>query len=304
MGQPVRRWHAAAHSANTLVPAIAVATAITATREDHPAMRLRRPRPVAQKQVFLRSAGTCPICQEDTTFSSCEPWLRDNFLCDSCGSIPRERALFSVLEMLHPNWAELEIHESSPSDRGASARIARDCPRYSRSFFFPGIQPGQIHNGERCENLEALTLADGSIDVFITQDVLEHVFHPDLVFSEIARTLRPGGTHIFTVPITRYSLESRYRALLTDGDIEYVLEAQYHGNPIDGRGALVTVDWGWDICHHIFAASGLFTHVFQIDDLSRGIRAAHIEVLATMKPLAELGPRLDRPAGGSSQGRK
>ncbi|MFN0160436.1 MAG: hypothetical protein ACKVQQ_04350, partial [Burkholderiales bacterium] len=49
-------------------------------------------------------------------------------------------------------------------------------------------------------------------------------------------------------------------------------------------GSLVTVDWGFDICEHIFRACGLFTHVVQIDDLSRGIRAEYIEVLVTVKP--------------------
>jgi hypothetical protein len=48
--------------------------------------------------------------------------------------------------------------------------------------------------------------------------------------------------------------------------------------------SLVTFDWGYDICRHIFDASGLFTEIAWIDDLSRGIRAEYIEVLITLKP--------------------
>jgi 2-polyprenyl-3-methyl-5-hydroxy-6-metoxy-1,4-benzoquinol methylase len=33
------------------------------------------------------------------------------------------------------------------------------------------------------------TCADKSFDLVITQDVMEHVYHPDRVFYEIARTL-------------------------------------------------------------------------------------------------------------------
>jgi hypothetical protein len=64
----------------------------------------------------------------------------------------------------------------------------------------------------------------------------------------------------------------------------------YHGNPISEEGSLVTVDWGYDICRHIFDACGLFTHLVYIDDLSRGIRAELIEVLVTLKPAADGGP--------------
>jgi len=64
----------------------------------------------------------------------------------------------------------------------------------------------------RCENLEALTFANESIDLHITQDVMEHVFHPSKVFKEIARTLKLGGAHIFTVPIVNKHMPSILRA--------------------------------------------------------------------------------------------
>ena len=42
-----------------------------------------------------------------------------------------------------------------------------------------------------------------SVDLHVTQDVLKHVFHPEKVFKKIARTLKPDGIHIFSVPIVR-----------------------------------------------------------------------------------------------------
>lgn len=52
-----------------------------------------------------------------------------------------------------------------------------------------------------CEDLAHLSFPDNSIDIHITQDVIEHIFQPELVFKEIARTLAPNGAHIFTVTL-------------------------------------------------------------------------------------------------------
>ena len=240
---------------------------------------LKRPR------IVLKSKGVCPTCGQATEFVARDAWLRDHFLCRRCGSKPRERALIRTLEMFFPDWTERVIHESSPIARGASVRLARECKHYIPSQLYPDMRYGDERDGVRCENLECLTFEDNSIDLHITQDVMEHVFHPERVFKEIARTLKPGGAHVFTVPIVNKHLPTQARAEITEaGAISHLLPAKYHGNPISCDGALVTVDWGFDICRHIFEACGLFTHVVSIDDLSRGIRAEYIEVLVTLKP--------------------
>jgi hypothetical protein len=233
----------------------------------------------------LKNSGYCPICESNVTFIARDAWLRDHYRCTKCNSIPRERALMLMIDSFFPNWRDSTIHESSPVNRGTSWRLSKECPHYVASQYFSSQQPGTTVGKVRNENLEALTFADESIDLHVTQDVLEHVFHPSKVFSEIARTLKPGGAHIFTVPIVNKQKPSSLRARISDdGEIEHLKPPEYHGNPISEEGSLVTVDWGFDICRHIFDASGLFTHIFQIDDLSKGIRAEYIEVLVTAKP--------------------
>jgi SAM-dependent methyltransferase len=138
-------------------------------------------------------------------------------------------------------------------------------------------------NGIRCENLEHLSFDDESFDLHVTQDVFEHLFDPAAAFREIARTLRPGGAHIFTTPLVREA--TRFCASLApDGNVIHLIEPpEYHNNPISSEGSLVTVNWGYDITNFIFETSGLFTEIVFLDILEYGIRAECIEVLITRK---------------------
>lgn len=238
-----------------------------------------------RRKYALRNRGFCPICETEVTFASTDAWLRDHYLCSGCGSIPREPALMEVLQAVYPNWRDAVIHESSPVFRGTSARLRRECRQYIPSYYYPGVPLGTIHEGFRCENLESLTFNDASIDIHVTQDVMEHVLHPQKAFAEIGRTLKPGGIHIFTVPLVNKWRPSKPRVTVDGaGNVVHLEKPVYHGNPI-ADGSLVCTDWGFDICEYILASSGLYTYVFHIDDLHKGIRAEFIEVLVTRKPV-------------------
>ncbi len=246
-------------------------------------------------EFVLENPGYCPCCAQQVVFRSKHTWLRDKYFCSNCGCVPRERALMQTVETFFPNWRDLTIHESSPCGRGASLRMARECKGYFASQLFPDVERGTTRFGVRSEDLERLTFADVSIDLHITQDVMEHVFRPDRAFRELARTLKPGGAHVFTTPLVNKHRPSRVRARrLRDGEVRHLEPAVYHGNPLSPEGALVTVDWGFDIGRHIFEACGLFTQMIYLDDLSKGIRAEYIEVLITSKPTGKAARGLAR----------
>lgn len=236
---------------------------------------------------IFRHEGYCPICESDVVFSSENSWFRDNLRCSGCKSIPRERALVRALNSAYPNFRELKIHESSPGGRGATQKMKRECEAYSFSYFFPNVPPGETDpdTGFRCENLEELTFLDNTFDLFVTQDVLEHVLNPLAAFREIGRVLKPGGAHIFTAPlVNKFKPSERRASLLDSGEIHHHKDPNYHGNPVNkAEGSLVTVDWGYDIASYIQEASGLSTIIMQIDDIDMGIRAELIEVVVCLK---------------------
>lgn len=232
---------------------------------------------------MLQITGYCPICEKETSFSSKSSWLRDHFLCDTCHSIPRDRALMEVLRLYYPAYSKMIIHESSPVPRGVSLKLKDQCPGYISSQFFPNVTPGTIYENWRCENLENQTFEDESIDLHITQDVMEHVMYPDKAFKEIARTLKHGGAHIFTVPLVNKDKPSAIRAYMKNGKIINLLDPVYHGNPVSSDGALVTRDWGYDIVEYIYNASGLYTNIITLENIYKGIKADYLEVLVSRK---------------------
>src|SRR5690349_21616709 len=103
------------------------------------APRLKRPmvfaRNTAHKAYWRafgpRWTGYCPICERETRFLALGNYYRDQLICRSCRSIPRERALIRVIEQLYPQWRTLRIHESSPAAGGASLKLKQECVGYT-----------------------------------------------------------------------------------------------------------------------------------------------------------------------------
>ena len=218
----------------------------------------------AARRALLQSLRLriCPVC--GTRAPTIEPlaettnW-REEFACNTCFALNRSAELAQVIIARYGGAAagasiaeclgyltDLHIHEFGAS--GPIAGILSSSPLFSKSEYFDDVPlGGKRSDGTTCQDLTRLTYGDQSFDVVLTQDVFEHVSDPELAFREVYRVLRPGGSHIFTVPYSPKLNASRKRARVTGDVVEDLLPRVYHRDPIRPEGALVVTDFGNDL---------------------------------------------------------
>lgn len=253
-------------------------------------------------QNVFEVQGFCPICAQDSSFRAEREtpiseewfphWFRADLKCQSCKSPPRERALAHVIESYFPEWRNARMHECSPGGWALSSKLRRDCQAYTATQYDPSFAFGEMHSSGRWrnENLESLTFEDEAFDVFVAQDVFEHLFDPAAAIREVARTLRPGGYCFMTVPVVnRFHKPTERRAGIEDGEIVHHLPESYHGNPVGDGKALVTVDWSLDIGAYLSHHAGMPLAVILMDDMRIGVRDnANVLIVGRKSPLSEL----------------
>lgn len=235
---------------------------------------------------YFKQKGYCPCCEQEVNFVAHNSWLRDYFRCSNCNSIPRERALMLTIVKEYPNWKSLIIHESSPENRGHSVNLKKQARNYIETQFYVNEKPGIMVNGVCNEDLENQTFENESFDLVITSDVMEHIYEPEKAFKEIHRTLKPGGAHIFSVPlINKHHKTQRWATKGKNGEPIFLGEPEWHGNPVDKKGSPVTIHWGYDIIDFIKNHTNANCKIVYIDDLNYGIRAEYIEIIVSKKEL-------------------
>lgn len=227
--------------------------------------------------------GTCCICGNFAQFFYSEPALwREQLNCSHCLATARYRALARGLLRA--------VTELTGAERAASlAALPREAPGQrlrvydtqppfyylqcsyplpdllkqsgwidvDLSQYKPELPQGAIiRAGITNQNLEALTFADGSLDVVLTSDVMEHVRLDGSAHREIHRVLRLGGIYLFTVPHDLSRGDTLVRVQIHDpadpASDEHVLEPEYHGDTNgDGSGVLAYRYYGRDLVEEL-----------------------------------------------------
>jgi SAM-dependent methyltransferase len=183
--------------------------------------------------------------------------FREHLACPRCGLNNRQRFVAHVA----PRWGQPPFYlyeQVTPFYAWASANL----PQVVGSEYLGHTHAsGTVIDGVRHEDALALSFADASIGTIISNDVFEHVPDIDASLAECVRVLRPDGVMLFSIPFydTRDHIERR--AELRDGEVVELLDAQYHGNPVDENGSLVFYDYGWDILERCRAAGFADAHV-------------------------------------------
>lgn len=225
----------------------------------------------------------CTVCGEAADFEGFSENLRESGNCTRCGSFNRQRQMAFVLRQRLgvPVDGALALRDAVTlynleSNGPLHARLANFGGYVCSEYFGPEYVSGKMvatSSGKvRHEDVQALSFPPDTFDFVMSSDVLEHVPDPYQAHREIYRVLKPGGSHIFTVPYNPGAARDDKRAELVDGKVHYLAEALYHGDPVrPDEGILVWNIFGQEMLEC------LCTIGFEVDDLK--LQAAEFGIL-------------------------
>ena len=192
-------------------------------------------------------------------------WMnqREGSRCAWCGSSLRSaqlaRAIVKTINA-HTGSSATHLSELFRDARARNTTIAEinsagnlhrclaRCPGLRHSEF------GSVSPALPSEDLMKLSYADAQFDLVITSDTLEHVPDIDAALGETLRVLKPGGSHVFSVPVV-WDRTTRRRATLLAGTLTHLLAPSYHGAPAEGKNDfLVFYEFGADLVDRCKAA--------------------------------------------------
>lgn len=203
--------------------------------------------------------GVCNVCGQQARFKTLgSDNLRESLLCDVCGASCRNRSLASgLLSQIGcdgmQSIAELAAAPSGPrifdTDGFSSLfKFLKEAEFYTSSIYDPTRPFGELIKPKIMNvDLQAMPFQDGSYDIILTSDVMEHVRRDEAAHREIYRCLRSGGYYVFTVPYVPGWQANQVRVDSSGVDDVYVMEKQYHGDPMNSTGILVYRIYGQEL---------------------------------------------------------
>lgn len=177
------------------------------------------------------------------------PNWRERLLCPHCGLNNRMRATIHLLELISPPEPGSRIYLTEQTTPLYVAFTGRYPGVVGSEYLGDACPLGERGpNGWRNEDLTALTFPDEELDSIVCLDVFEHVPDFRAAFAECFRVLKPGGMLLVTVPFRVDRQENLVRARVgEDGEIEHLMEPEYHGDPLDPQGCLAFYHYGWEL---------------------------------------------------------
>ncbi len=209
----------------------------------------------------FETAGFCYPCNKNVLFKTDfqygstlangtkVPNWRERVLCPECQMNNRTRASIQILGETLGAKKSSTIYIAEQVTPLYVALKKRFPKIIGSEYIGDKIDFGQCdERGVRNESITKLTFADDEFDFILNFDVLEHVPDVSSGLKEIYRTLANNGTLLLSVPFLPGEQSTRTRARINNlGEIEHLLEPQYHGDPIADAGCLCFQDFGWDL---------------------------------------------------------
>lgn len=188
----------------------------------------------------------CPRCDRRRWWVRLAPheaWVR----CLGCRASAVTLSLILALRRECASELQGDVYELSA--RGTLFDFLRSSAGgLTGSEYDPSRPSGQVVDGIRCEDVQALSFPDRSFDLVTSTEVFEHVPDDRRGFHEVLRVLKPGGKFLFTVPLSGQEHTVTRARLGEDGRICHLEAPSYHQDPSRGGcEVLVFRDYGRDI---------------------------------------------------------
>lgn len=188
--------------------------------------------------------GYCALCRSDKLFVRLR---RDEIAvrCLSCRASPITLSMVDVLSAFPLD----KLHVYELSARGPlCAFLQHSAAALTTSEYLDGATAGELRDGIRHEDVQALSFADASFDLCSSTEVFEHVPDDRRAMREIHRVLKPGGHFVFTVPLIQQPRTIERARLQPDGTVEHLEPPEYHIDPARGGQAILAFrNYGLDI---------------------------------------------------------
>ena len=213
-------------------------------------------------------ADCCTVCGHVGYLRRQERSIRETYQCGNCKASLRYREQARLIlkhfsrgrsehltELVRESeFQSLKIYE--PGVIGPFRELLHKLPGYRNSYFWEDVKPGEFREGVQCQDLTNLTYEDNSFDLVLSSDVFEHVRKPFVGFKEVHRVLKPGGFHIFSIPLKHpMPAATVFRVDTSSPEDVFVLPKHYHRAPMGGK-SLVYTDFGADMAE-IMVADGI-----------------------------------------------
>lgn len=161
--------------------------------------------------------------------------------CADCGSNLRSMALACAILDL---YSDPGVFKDFMAGSGQDLRILEINEAGNLTQFLSGSRRHCLARFPSVD-MRAMTFADGSFDLVVHSDTLEHIDHPIAAMRECWRVLRPGGACAFTVPIVVDRLTSSREGL----------PPSYHNSANErDPSLLVHTEYGADAWRHVVEA--------------------------------------------------
>jgi SAM-dependent methyltransferase len=242
----------------------------------------------------------CPVCGSygfAEGFNAKPMNLRETGLCTNCGASNRQRQMAYVIcqsfatitGAQKPSLNEVAalrgfVVYNTEAQGPVNDRLAAMEGYLCSEYLGDDCKSGDVVDGIMHQDLTDLSFADESIDMVLSSDLLEHVPDPYRAHEEIRRVLRPGGSHIFTVPFHLHlHLDDKRAYVDEDGTAVHLKEPIYHGDPVrPAEGVLVYTIFALEMLVRL-RHLGFVTNLYRLHSARHGILGPNAIVFEAIK---------------------